>query len=156
MSNIKCQCRWEFDIFSILLRCSKGLFLFNLAFLELPVGYFCIQWQEKNKFGRKIKMIGTRGGEEYRWTMSSDLRPTVPKFRRSWKIDSKFRLRYRIEFCQKSPFRRKSRVSQGHKISAKFWKLRKLRKIRKLRKFRYSAIPRFSQRWNYCPKSENP
>ena len=87
------------------------------------------------------------------WTSSSDVRPAVPKFRRSWKSILNLGCDIGSNFCQKSPFRRKSRVSQGHKISAKFLKLRKLRK---LRKFRYVAIPRFSQRWNYCPKSENP
>ena len=92
-------------------------------------------------------------GYDWNWTMGSYLRPTVPKFRRSWKIDSKFRLRYRIEFCQKSPFRRKSRVSQGHKISAKFWELWKITEITEIPLFCYSTI---FQSWNYCPDQRTP
>ena len=64
------------------------------------------------------------------WTRSIEVRPAVnkefwnqtrcSKIQKKVEIDSEFKLRYRIEICPKSPFRRKSRVSEGHKISAKF------------------------------------
>ena len=71
-------------------------------------------------------------------------------------IDSEFKLRYRIEICPKSPFRRKSRVFEGHKISAKLLGtlgFAEMTEIAEVTRFCFSPV---FQKAKLLPKSETP
>ena len=79
------------------------------------------------------------------WIVNRYPRSTDPKFRTGFeKIDSKFRLRYRIDYRQRSPFCRKSHT---------FQKSRNFSQILGTPGNLGNSGIRFSKSWNFLPRS---
>ena len=70
-------------------------------------------------------------GPREQWVPIPD--PLIPNLEEVEKIDSKFRLRYRIDFRQRSPFRRKSRAFQKSQNFSQILELRKSSEILEIR-----------------------